>query len=124
MTQVTGFTAARMKAIEDSTVVSGDVRGDDLILITRDGTEILAGDVRGPAGPSGGGGGDPVEKIFSFSTASETWVCEHNLDSLSLDITTFDPDGNKVEGDVAYLDRNTVSIGWYYPTSGVCYISS
>jgi WD40 repeat protein len=41
---------ARMKAIEDSTVVDGEVVADNLILRQRDGTEINAGNVRGAAG--------------------------------------------------------------------------
>lgn len=50
MATVTVFTAERMQAIEDSTVVDGSVVGDNLILETRDGTPIDAGNVRGPAG--------------------------------------------------------------------------
>lgn len=55
MTTVTGFTAARMLEIENSTVVGGEVIGDNLQLTTRDGTPIDAGDVRGPVGPAGSG---------------------------------------------------------------------
>lgn len=57
MATVTGYTAARMKEIEDSTVVGGEVVGDDLILETRDGTPINAGAVVGPPGPTGPAGG-------------------------------------------------------------------
>lgn len=53
MTTITGFTAARMLEIENSTVVDGDVVGDNLILKTRDETEIDAGSVRGPQGEVG-----------------------------------------------------------------------
>lgn len=52
MATVNGFTAERMLAIENGTVVSGDVVGDDLILTTKDGTPINAGNVRGPIGPA------------------------------------------------------------------------
>jgi hypothetical protein len=55
MVTVTGFTAARMLDIENSTVVDGDVVGDNLILKTRDDTEINAGSVRGVMGPAGSG---------------------------------------------------------------------
>lgn len=45
------FTKARMQAIEDSTVVAGEVNLDgDLILETRDGTPINAGHVKGADG--------------------------------------------------------------------------
>lgn len=50
---VTGFTAARMLEIEQTTIVDGTVVGDDLILTTRGGTDINAGSVRGPQGIQG-----------------------------------------------------------------------
>lgn len=53
MATVTGYTAARMQEIEDSAIISGTILGDNLILITRDGTEINAGNVRGPQGIEG-----------------------------------------------------------------------
>jgi microcystin-dependent protein len=53
MATVTGYTSQRMKIIEDTTVVDGEVRTDNLILVTRAGTEIDAGSVRGPQGIKG-----------------------------------------------------------------------
>lgn len=50
MATVTGYTAERMLEIENSTIVDGDIVGDNLILKTRDDTEIDAGNVRGPLG--------------------------------------------------------------------------
>lgn len=45
MAEVTGFTAARMLEIENETIVDGFVNGSGhLILVTREGTEIDAGD--------------------------------------------------------------------------------
>lgn len=51
----TGFTAVRMKKIEDETVVSGHVNQatKELILTTRAGVAIPAGNVEGPQGPPG-----------------------------------------------------------------------
>jgi microcystin-dependent protein len=57
MTTVTGFTSARMLEIENAAVVDGNVVGDNLHLITHDGTVIDAGNVRGPTGPTGPTGG-------------------------------------------------------------------
>lgn len=51
MASVTGYTAARMQAIEDSAIIDGAVVGDDLILTRYDTTTINAGNVRGPIGP-------------------------------------------------------------------------
>jgi hypothetical protein len=56
MAEVTGFTSARMLVIENETVVDGEVQGDNLILMTRQGTPIDAGSVRGPQGTPGTNG--------------------------------------------------------------------
>lgn len=53
MATVTGYTAARMKEIEDSAIVDGDVVDGDLILTRFDGATINAGSVIGPTGPQG-----------------------------------------------------------------------
>ena len=58
MATVTGLTAERMLAIEGASVVDGDVVGDNLILTQHNGTQINAGSVRGPAGPTGPVGQD------------------------------------------------------------------
>ena len=67
MTTVTGFTAERMLAIENSTIQSGLIVGDDLILRRKDGTDINAGNVRGPVGPVGPAGPtNPSGMIMMF----------------------------------------------------------
>ena len=53
MATVTGLTADRMIAMENATVVDGNVVGNNLILVTRDGHQIDTGNVRGPVGPAG-----------------------------------------------------------------------
>lgn len=54
MATVTGFTAERMKEIEDTCITEGDVIGTDLWLTTRDGqTRFNAGHVQGPPGVQG-----------------------------------------------------------------------
>lgn len=60
MATVTVYTAARMKAIEDASIVDGEVVGDDLILKRYDETLINAGHVRGAKGDQGDKG-DPGE---------------------------------------------------------------
>ena len=61
MTSVTGMMAGRMKDIEDASIVSGSVVGDNLILINRKGEALDAGSVRGARGLPGAQGvkGDP-----------------------------------------------------------------
>ncbi|ADD81030.1 gp032 [Rhodococcus phage ReqiPoco6] len=55
MAQVTvrSLTAERMIEIEQSAIVSGVVQGDILILVTKAGANITAGNVRGPKGDKG-----------------------------------------------------------------------
>lgn len=53
MATVTGYTAEKMKQIEDTTVVDGDVIGSNLILTQRNGATINAGSVLGPQGIQG-----------------------------------------------------------------------
>lgn len=76
MAQVTGFTAKRMKVIEDETVVDGDVIGDELILTRRNGSQINAGNVRGPQGPIGTTGGisDAPSDSTAYVRRNGLWV--------------------------------------------------
>lgn len=53
MATVTGYTASRMKEIEDSTIVDGTVVGNNLILTRHDSSTINAGSVIGPQGTQG-----------------------------------------------------------------------
>lgn len=56
MAMVTGYTAARMKAIEDQAIINGGVVLDNLILTRFNGVQINAGNVRGPQGTTGATG--------------------------------------------------------------------
>ena len=69
MATVTVYTAERMKAIEDASVVSGEVVGDDLILTRFDATTVNAGNVRGPQGDQGLPGLDGDVTTAAMTTA-------------------------------------------------------
>lgn len=56
-TTVTSYTAARMFAIEQASIVAGRVANGILILRAKSGDEIVAGDIRGPKGDRGEPGG-------------------------------------------------------------------
>ena len=57
MATITGYTAERMKDIEDTTIVGGNVSaGGTLLLTTRAGAQYDAGNVIGPQGPQGAQG--------------------------------------------------------------------
>lgn len=53
MAIVRSLTAEKIYAIEAETVVDAHLRGDNLILVKHDGTEIDVGSVKGPVGASG-----------------------------------------------------------------------
>lgn len=59
MATVTGYTAARMDAMEKATVISGTVTAGNLMLTTKGGTQINAGSVVGPTGATGAQGPGP-----------------------------------------------------------------
>jgi len=72
MAQVTVYTAARMKEIEDASVVDGEVVGDNLILTRFDNTTINAGNVRGAVGPMNPDGNPAGTIIMGGWTANFT----------------------------------------------------
>lgn len=88
MATVTVFTAERMQAIEDGAIVDGDVIGDDLILTTKDGTPINAGNVRGPQGTTGNTGAAGQDNVFivraSDPTANLVLSNTQTIDGVSL----------------------------------------
>lgn len=71
MTQVTGYTSARMKEIEDSSIVNGVVTGDNLFLTRHNGATINAGNVRGPQGVAGQADGMSV--IVASVESQPSW---------------------------------------------------
>lgn len=70
MAQVTGYTAERMKEIEDNTIIGGVILDGNLILQKRNGEEINAGPVIGPEGPIGptGTGAHPMTDMTDVDT--------------------------------------------------------
>jgi hypothetical protein len=90
MATVTGLTAARMKAIEDASVVDGAVVTDDLILTKYNGVQINAGNVRGPKGDPGD---IPPVAVWAAPVLLNSWV--------NYDATLYEPAGY-------YLDRKRV----------------
>lgn len=80
MATVTVYTAARMKAIEDASIVSGLVVGDDLILQRFDHTLINAGHVRGPQGPPGPiAQAPPVGTIVMYAGVGDVVLTDDNM---------------------------------------------
>lgn len=80
----------------------------------------------GPQGPEGPQGpqGDPGQDTssfyadFGFATPSTLWNIAHNQNSYAVHVETLDSGGNPIEGNVRYVDLNTIQIDWYFPTAG------
>lgn len=75
MATVTGYTAAKMQQIEDSSIVDGEVVGDNLLLTRHDGQQIDAGNVRGPQGDPGTN--NPFEAGDDLASASTINVTDY-----------------------------------------------
>lgn len=87
MATITSLTAARMLAIEAASIVDGDVVGDDLILTRHDGSQINAGDIRGPQGVAGPTGTDLT--VVSERTVLEVGVANQIRAGRQLSATDF-----------------------------------
>ncbi|WP_433357820.1 hypothetical protein ACQP25_44480 (plasmid) [Microtetraspora malaysiensis] len=75
---------------------------------------------RGPQGESGPPGpeGGAYQTDIAFAVASTVWETSHTL-ARDPRVTTFDSNGDVVQGDVSYPTPTSVRVTWWYPTSGV-----
>lgn len=114
MATVTVYTADRMKNIEDSSVVSGQVVGDNLILTKKSGATMNAGNVRGPRGSNGAPGYTSI--VVCSSTSRPTGAALFNgLAIFETDTNKFliwngirwDPPWNTAWGQIGYIERTT-----------------
>lgn len=64
-----------------------------------------------------------LSTVFSFGTASTTWTCPHNFGRTGVSVVCYDASGAEQIGDVEYTDANTVTVRWYFPTTGSCRIT-
>lgn len=81
MATVTGVTAARMLASEADSIVDARVDVDNLILTTRDGTDINVGNVRGAPGDSVGNVTELVTEDLNTQTTPGYFSQSHNVDA-------------------------------------------
>lgn len=127
MAQVTGVTPGKLDEIEtemDSSVVAANIDASgQLLLTTRGGAVLMAGDVGTGGGGTGSDAGAVDESVvISFPGPDTKWVCDHNLNHRYVDVTTYLPDGTQVLADVTYVNANTCTIKWYFPTAGTAVI--
>ena len=76
----------------------------------------------GPTGPAGLSGAAAASYEHVQNAVSDTWTIVHNL-GFRPNVTTFDSGGSVVEGDVSYLDLNTVIVRFTSAFAGGAYIS-
>lgn len=57
------------------------------------------------------------QKEFSFTTASDSWTCDHNLNKYS-NVVCFDTSNNTIIGNVTHTNKNTVTISFNTAQSG------
>jgi len=75
------------------------------------------------SGGSGGGGtGGPMSYIHTQPTVSATWMVEHHLGWFP-NVTVIDSAGSTVEGDVAHIDNETMTISFSGAFTGTAYLS-
>lgn len=75
--------------------------------------------VAGPPGPVGGPGGKNL--TFTQNIPSEYWAVNHNF-GYHPSVTTIDPSGKIIEGDVTYLDLDNLEIYFSEPLIGSAYL--
>jgi hypothetical protein len=74
---------------------------------------------QGPAGTPGTSGGFNT-LTFSFVSPATSWIAMHNLGGIPISIRLYESDGvTEKDGEVVYVDGNTVRADWYYPEVGV-----
>lgn len=96
MATVTGYTAARTKEIEDSSIIGGLVNAlGRLILRTRAGADIDAGSVVGPRGPSGLGPTGSITMFAGDSAPEGHLLCDGTAVSRTAYSTLFSVIGTK-----------------------------
>lgn len=72
----------------------------------------------GPEGPQGLPGADVgYYATFGFASPATLWVMTHGQ-GYGVVVETVDQSGDPIEGNVRYVDPNTVEVDWFYPTAG------
>lgn len=114
---VDGYTITATVEVEADTLL---VQGDRLVETVEAGVQreftVLVTDPINPAlpGPPGPPG---LSLSFSFAVPSTLWRIRHDLAARVM-TEAYDTNGHEIEGNVRYVDDNTVEIDWYYPTAG------
>lgn len=117
MATVTGLTSTRMQAIENASVVSGTIVGDDLMLTTFGGSQINAGDVRGPQGIQGPVGPMGGNDLVASVTPNLNYMDEGSTGTNVMAFSWFGDVNNQDQGHLSVAGQVKFSgTGQSYPT--------
>lgn len=83
---VTGLTAARMMEIEQASIITGRIEGDNLILTTKGGENVDAGHIRGLKGPRGRTGSSFWTTEMALTPGVTTNVVPDNIPENELQV--------------------------------------
>lgn len=85
---------------------------------------VVIVEVPGPKGDPGATpvGGSDAHLAFGQSVPAALWTVNHNLGKRPA-VQVFDSAGTQVEGDVAHLNVNTLTVTFAFPFSGTCYLN-
>lgn len=81
--------------------------------------------MRGPKGDTGAKGDDGTPGgsfIHNQSALSATWTINHNL-NFNPNVTAQDSSGSTIEGNVVYINSNSLTITFSVASSGIAYLS-
>lgn len=81
--------------------------------------------MRGPKGDTGAKGDDGTpggSYVHNQSALSATWTIIHDL-NFNPNVTSQDSGGSTIEGNVVYIDSNSLTITFSAASSGVAYLS-
>ena len=118
MATVVGKTSVRIDELLSDTIVKVEIVDGSLQTTDRAGFVTNVGPVGGE-----GGGASTYSRYFTFNVASNVWLCKHNFGQEVVHVTVRDINDDELVGDVEYVDTNTLTISWFYPTAGVAIIT-
>lgn len=108
-----------------SLVVVGDLSPVPVVAVGLQGPRGATGDTgsTGATGDTGAQGIPGVAETFTHdqNVASATWTIVHNLGAF-LPVTVIDSANETVEGNVHYVDINTVILSFAAPFGGTAYV--
>lgn len=107
--------------IDETTVEVSVTEQENLVITTNSTPTIIEVGIEGPQGPRGVPGGS-FNYTHTQGVPASTWTIEHNLGDFP-NVTIVDSANTQVEGDVTYIDADTVQVEFQSAFSGKAYLS-